>query len=821
MNKKIIIAIFLTIIMISGAGLVLFQNNSHITVSQNSDAINSTTTNQCNVTIGASNSGLTVPLSDLGYSGTNGSSVTTSSFSSDADIGNDGSVYYISGNTLIVNTTTTITNIFIGYSLEIKSGAILTLGSGVILNELNNGNAYNNYTNGQLIIDGAKIHGNTVYSYESPIVAYVNDSLTYADVNINVLGGNNNTFSYNTNLEVTGTISNSHFAYNNMTSGTYLNIQSENNNALIKNSYFQGVNGTLNSNSNMMNIQHSTISFMPSFVFKDVFGNAQLSEENVNLSYDMFIQYSGAQYDGLMLFDYSNMYNNYANFTIPSSDWSNTSVINNALTVQGYGNDVYNYRGSTNLNNSLYPVHILHNEFAGLDGMELYGTGNSYIENNIITEQFFWTAYIDMFLQFNEPLKNSMLSNNTLYFYGDSTLEDNIDSTINEGGGNTYITSGEAGDLLSNVTVTYNSFIGLLGTVTENTNQHASFILGAYQYVNHNYFDTTGTFNSGNSINAPEMEFDEFQTSGTSNVSYNKFYGLSSDTVAIAFIPVSSASSYGTEILYANEYKGYNSAYQITAYTGYTVDAVNKTNYQYLTDNGTVTMVSGNSPNGYTANSYAINDVSITTPIVIHTSYYNVTIKENGLPSGTTWQFTFNGISKTLTNTSYTFSEKNGTYALSVTSISGYNLNYPSTVTVNGNNQTVNVNFSSLSTTITSKNAHYYIDIIINNPKTIFYTLILNENGNITYHNLTSSNIVIDVNTTDYPISINFVDLKNGYSISNPVMNYNTAGNYTLTENIISNNNINSEVNKYMPVLAIVLVFMGFMIAGAVAVKRR
>ena len=65
------------------------------------------------------------------------------------------------------------------------------------------------------------------------------------------------------------------------------------------------------------------------------------------------------------------------------------------------------------------------------------------------------------------------------------------------------------------------------------------------------------------------------------------------------------------------------------------------------------------------------------------------------------------------------------------------------------------------------------------------------------------------------------VDLKNGYSISNPVMNYNTAGNYTLTENIISNNNINSEVNKYMPVLAIVLVFMGFMIAGAVAVKRR
>lgn len=406
MNKKILIALIFSMLMFIGAFTVMAGNSDNSLAVHIAPATPTGKVSHRNMQIGASNSGLNVPLGDIGYSGANGSAVTISSFSGDGPISNNGSLYYISGNTLIVNSTTTLSNIFIGYGLEIKSGAVLTLGPGVILDELYNGNGYNNYTAGQLIIDGAKICGGSRNSYNSPIVAYLNKSLTYAGVEINVLGGNNDTFSYNTDLEVTGIISNSHFAYNNMSSNDYLNIQSENNKALIRNSYFQGVNGTLNSNSSMMNIQHSTISFMDSYVHHDIFGKTQLSEENVNLSYDRFIQYSGSQYDGLMLFDYSNMYNDYYNFTVPASDWDDTSVISNAESVQSYNTPASDEcRGSTNLNNSLYPVHISHNEFAGWDGMELYGSGNSYIENNIITEQFFWTAYIDMFSQYNEPLK--------------------------------------------------------------------------------------------------------------------------------------------------------------------------------------------------------------------------------------------------------------------------------------------------------------------------------------------------------------------------------------------------------------------------------
>ena len=827
MNKKIIIAVFLTVIMISGAGLVLFQNNnSHITVSQNSNAINSTTTNQCNVTIGASNSGLTVPLSDLGYSGTNGSSVTTSSFSSDANISNDGSTYYISGNTLIVNSTTTISNVVIPYGIQIVSGAKLTLNS-VKLDEVANGNAVNNYNSGQLAINDSLVCGDA-NTYSNPIVAYANYTLFYNfdyKGTLEILYGNYDTFWDKVTIADYGTISHSYFDYSDGATG--LKIYAGINNALIEYSYLDAVSGAFNDNSNLMKIEYSTISFEPTYVCTDASNKGQYSEQYVNLSYDRFTNKWGASYDGLMLFDYSDMYNDYYNFTVPQSEWTNSSVISNLVSYQYYN---LSLRGQTNLNDSLYPVHMSHNEFAGWDGFDLYGTGNAYIQNNIFTLQSYITGYLVTFYTFSigdvHQVQNSDISNNTFYFYGNLTLENEIANDRPAHGGVDYITGGENGGLASNVTISYNSFIGGLYD-SYAAHAHGAYILGAYQYVNHNYFDETVSQSSG-TVPQPNMALNWYQENGDANISYNKFYGLSSNSVAIALVPQSGFTSLGTVDLYANEYKGSDSQYQITnginatRDEAYTLNAINKTNYQYLKENGTVTMLSGGVPNGYSAYSYSINNVSISTPIsnIVNTTY-NITIKENGLPINTTWQFTFNGVSKTLTNTSYTFSEKNGTYALSVTSISGYNLNYPSTVTVNGNNQTVNVNFSSLSTTITSKNAHYYIDIIINNPKTIFYTLILNENGNITYHNLTSSNIVINVNTTDYPISINFVDLKNGYSISNPVMNYNTAGNYTLTENIISNNNINSEVNKYMPVLAIVLVFMGFMIAGAVAVKRR
>jgi hypothetical protein len=199
---------------------------------------------------------------------------------------------------------------------------------------------------------------------------------------------------------------------------------------------------------------------------------------------------------------------------------------------------------------------------------------------------------------------------------------------------------------------------------------------------------------------------------------------------------------------------------------------------------------------------------------------YNVTILESGLPANTSWSFTFNGNAETLTNTSYKFSVTNGSYAMSVNSVSGYTVSYNNPVTVNGTNVTENIIFTSTTKVIGVGN--YTLEITLNNPNLIFYTLIVDENNNATYYNISSTLIIIHDNNSNFPLTVEFINLKSGYSISIPEKTYYNPNNYILNENIINNNgNPEYEFAKYFPEIAVVLIFMGFGIAGAVAVKRR
>jgi hypothetical protein len=77
-------------------------------------------------------------------------------------------------------------------------------------------------------------------------------------------------------------------------------------------------------------------------------------------------------------------------------------------------------------------------------------------------------------------------------------------------------------------------------------------------------------------------------------------------------------------------------------------------------------------------------------------SKYNLEIKENGLPSGTSWSYTFNGTSYSLTNNSYNYSLVNGNYALSVSSVNGYTVTYPSTITIDNASKIAYVNFTAI-----------------------------------------------------------------------------------------------------------------------------
>ncbi|HTW77127.1 MAG TPA: hypothetical protein VMG14_05110, partial [Thermoplasmata archaeon] len=105
---------------------------------------------------------------------------------------------------------------------------------------------------------------------------------------------------------------------------------------------------------------------------------------------------------------------------------------------------------------------------------------------------------------------------------------------------------------------------------------------------------------------------------------------------------------------------------------------------------------------------FSVMGMAVDTPIsfaAIPVTTYTVTFTESGLPSGTSWSVTLNGVTKTAAaGSSIVFTGvANGTVSYSIGAVSGYSAS-PSTgsVTVQGANKAVSVSFASTSTSTSS-----------------------------------------------------------------------------------------------------------------------
>ncbi len=88
------------------------------------------------------------------------------------------------------------------------------------------------------------------------------------------------------------------------------------------------------------------------------------------------------------------------------------------------------------------------------------------------------------------------------------------------------------------------------------------------------------------------------------------------------------------------------------------------------------------------------HSVTVTIQFALAATEYAVTFKEVGLPSGTTWSVTLNGVTNFTTGTSLTFEETNGTYAFQIGAVAGFTSNSSGNVTVAGHSVTVSITFS-------------------------------------------------------------------------------------------------------------------------------
>ncbi len=120
--------------------------------------------------------------------------------------------------------------------------------------------------------------------------------------------------------------------------------------------------------------------------------------------------------------------------------------------------------------------------------------------------------------------------------------------------------------------------------------------------------------------------------------------------------------------------------------------------------NGTYSFMVG-SVAGYTANpssgSVTVNGAAVSQAITFTPVAYTVTFTESGLPTGTSWSVTLNGVLQSSSTPTIAFQEPNGTYAYAISPIAGYSTTFNGQVKVDGTGSTVAVAFTATTYALT------------------------------------------------------------------------------------------------------------------------
>ncbi len=102
-----------------------------------------------------------------------------------------------------------------------------------------------------------------------------------------------------------------------------------------------------------------------------------------------------------------------------------------------------------------------------------------------------------------------------------------------------------------------------------------------------------------------------------------------------------------------------------------------------------------------TSGSVSVSGAPASTPVTF-SKLYNIFVVESGLPSGTPWSVSYNGSPYSATTATISFSEPNGSYALTVTGIPGYHANaYSVVASVSGADATVTVSWTLFTYAVT------------------------------------------------------------------------------------------------------------------------
>jgi hypothetical protein len=233
--------------------------------------------------------------------------------------------------------------------------------------------------------------------------------------------------------------------------------------------------------------------------------------------------------------------------------------------------------------------------------------------------------------------------------------------------------------------------------------------------------------------------------------------------------------------------------------------------------NGTYTYTIATNNKEYTLSQYSgsfnVSGASVSESITFNLVTYKITFTESGLPAGTTWNVTLNGVKEPSSSYSMTFSEPNGSYSYTVQMVSGYRTTtYSGAITINGNPVNENIIWSEILYPMT------IIQTGMPNGTAWSVTLMGRAfNGQSVNVTLSSTNSTITFNEPNGTYSY-VIHLPSGYTSSNSKGSLNVSG--ASVTSPIAAKQVSIISSDYI-IYAIVAVVIVIAVVGAILAMNR
>ena len=230
---------------------------------------------------------------------------------------------------------------------------------------------------------------------------------------------------------------------------------------------------------------------------------------------------------------------------------------------------------------------------------------------------------------------------------------------------------------------------------------------------------SSGWFSAGSSVNLTAQADSGYVFSSWSGSGTGSYTGTNNPLTLTMSGPISETANFVQTsvshytVTFTESGLPSGTTWYVNLSNGFDSGAITGSSYSFSLNNGTYSYTIATTDKTYepspSTGSFIVNAGPVSKSVSFSEVKYTVTFTETGLPSGSSWNITFNGVTYSSANSIITLSAPNGTYSFSASNSSSYyTVNYSGSVSVKGNGVSTSIiyyHYAYISGTVNPHNA--------------------------------------------------------------------------------------------------------------------